>query len=352
MELQEPISCNTIAKILNGEIFGDPNLPIHRLNRIEYAEEGDLTFFADYKYKKYVETTLATCILVPKDFQISSSQAKSTFIFVDDPYKAFFTLLKKFDTYYTKFSTFIHPTAIIGDNTIIAKSAYIGPYVVLGKNCIVGENAKIFAHTTLYDNVRIGSNTIIHSNVVCYYDTKIGDSCIIHSGAVIGSDGFGFVQNPDGSLTKIPQLGNVVIGNNVEIGANTTIDRAVVGSTIIQDGVKLDNLVQIAHNVIIGENSAIVSQVGISGSTKVGKRNRYAGQVGLAGHIEIADDVVLEAKSGVAESIAESGVYFGAPARKKTEAFRIVYATKELPELLRKFNKLLKILNEKFNIEI
>lgn len=351
MELPEPISCKSLAEIVNGTIIGNPNILISRLNRIEFSKEGDLTFFSDKKYQKYLEETSASCILVPTDYE-PRIFLNRTYILVDDPYSAFFSLLKKYDTYYQQYTSFIHPTAIIGKNSSISPTAYIGPYVVIGNNCVIADNVKILAHTILYDNVKIGKDSILHSNVVCYYNTIIGNSCIIHSGAVIGSDGFGFIQNSDGTLTKIPQLGNVIIGDNVEIGANTTIDRAVVGSTIIENGVKLDNLIQIAHNAIVGENSAMASQVGISGSTKIGKRNRFAGQVGVAGHIEIADDVTLEAKSGVAKSITESGFYFGIPARKKNEAFRIVLATQKLPELEKKFNKLIKILKEKFNLEL
>lgn len=352
MELQNPLSCQEIAEILNGKIIGSTTQLINRLNRIEYAQRGDLTFFSDKRYLKYLQQTEATCVLVPKNFEIPQPKENQTFIEVDNPYLAFFKLLLKNDNYYKQFNSFIHPSAIIGSGTIIAKSAYIGPYVVIGKHCRIGEGTIILPNTTLYDNVKIGDNCLIHSNVVCYYNTVIGNNCIIHAGAVIGSDGFGFIENKDGSYTKIPQLGNVVVGNNVEIGANTTIDRAIVGSTIIEDGVKIDNLVQIAHNVHIGENTAMAAQVGISGSTKIGKRNRIAGQVGIAGHIEITDDVTIEAKSGVPKSITESGVYFGAPPRKKMEAFKILMATNELPELIHEFNKLKKILKEKFNIEL
>ncbi len=352
MKLNSPIACEEIAKIVDGKIQGNQTLLVYELNRIEAAKKGDLTFFADKKYEKYLQTTQATCVIVPLNYQNDPSSEWQVFIRVANPYFAFFTLLNHLDTYYQKFVSFIHPSAIIGNNCSIHPTAYIGPYCIIGDNCSVGEGSKLMGNVVLYDNVEIGNNTLIHSNVVCYYNTKIGNECIIHGGAVIGSDGFGFIENKDGSYTKIPQLGNVVIGNSVEIGANTTIDRAVVGSTIIEDGVKIDNLVQIAHNVHIGENSAMAAQVGISGSTKIGKRNRLAGQVGIAGHLEITDDVTIEAKSGVPKSILESGVYFGAPPKKKAEAFRILMASNELPELLRQFSKLKKILKEKFNIEL
>lgn len=352
MELVHPLTCEEIANRFNGKIIGNGSLQVTRLNRIEYATEGDLSFISDKKYLKYLETTNATCILVPKNFNLPKIKENQVYIEVDNPYLVFFQLLVQLDTYYKQFSSFIHPTAVIDPTAQVHETAYIGAKVVIGKNCKIGEHTIILPNTTLYDNVKIGNNCLIHANVVCYYNTIIGDNCIVHSGAVIGSDGFGYIENKDGSFTKIPQLGNVVIGNNVEIGANTTIDRAIVGSTIIEDGVKIDNLVQIAHNVHIGENTAMAAQVGISGSTKIGKRNRLAGQVGIAGHIEIADDVVLEAKSGVAKSITEGGVYFGAPPKKKFEAFKILMATSELPQLLQEFNNLKKILEEKFGIKL
>lgn len=352
MKLNPPIACEKIAKIVEGKIQGNPELLVYELNRIELAKEGDLTFFSDKKYEKYLRETQATCIIVPLNYQNDPASEQQVFIRVTNPYFAFFTLLNYLDTYYQKFVSFIHPSAVVGKNCSIHPTAYIGPYCIIGDNCSIDEGSKLMSNIVLYDNVAIGKNTLIHSNVVCYYNTKIGNNCIIHSGAVIGSDGFGFIENKDGSYTKIPQLGNVVIGNSVEIGANTTIDRAVVGSTIIEDGVKIDNLVQIAHNVYIGENSAMAAQVGISGSSKIGKRNRLAGQVGIAGHLEIVDDVIIEAKSGVPKSILESGVYFGAPPKKKAEAFRILTASNELPEILRQFSKLKKILKEKFDIDL
>ncbi len=352
MELKPPVTCEEIAKIIEGKIQGNSTLLIYELNRIEVAKKGDLTFFSDKKYEKYIQESEATCILVPLDYKNDPAFEHQTFIRVANPYYAFFKLLQHFDTYYQKFVSFIHPSAIIGENCSIHPTAYIGPHCIIGNNCKIAEGTKLMSNVVLYDNVEIGNETLIHSNVVCYYNTRIGNKCIIHSGVVIGSDGFGFIENRDGSYTKIPQLGNVVIGDSVEIGANTTIDRAIVGSTIIENGVKIDNLVQIAHNVFIGENTAMAAQVGISGSSKIGKRNRLAGQVGIAGHLEITDDVTIEAKSGVPKSILESGIYFGAPPKKKAEAFRILMATNELPDLLRQFLKLKKILKEQFNIDL
>ena len=230
---------------------------------------------------------------------------------------------------------------------VIDETAYIGANCVIGNNCKIGKNTVLHSNISIYDNSKIGDNCTIHANVTIYEDTEIGNNCVIHSGVALGSDGFGFLENKDGSYTKIPQLGNVVLENDIEIGANTTIDRALVGSTIIRNGVKLDNQIQIAHNCEIGENSAMAAQVGVSGSVKVGKRNRFGGQSGISGHIEIADDVVLLAKSGVPKSIEKGGLYFGSPIREKMQAFRIEAVIHNLPDLA----KDVKLIKKKLEIE-
>jgi UDP-3-O-[3-hydroxymyristoyl] glucosamine N-acyltransferase len=236
----------------------------------------------------------------------------------------------------------IHPTAVVESTAQISPSATIGANCYIGENSIIKDRAVIYPNSSIQRDVTIGENCIIYSNVSIYYGCTIGRDCIIHSGAVIGSDGFGFQENKDGSYTKIPQIGKVIIGDSVEIGANTTIDRAFVGSTIIEYGVKLDNLIQIAHNDEIGENSAMAAQVGISGSTKIGKRVRLGGQVGISGHIEIGDDVVLLAKSGVPKSMTEKGIYIGAPARDRLTAFKIEAVIHNLPQLSKDVDKIKK----------
>jgi UDP-3-O-[3-hydroxymyristoyl] glucosamine N-acyltransferase len=260
---------------------------------------------------------------------------------VEAPYLSFLKLVHYFEPN-NELSGGIHPTAVIEKSAVISDNVSIGANCYVGENCVIQEGSQIFPNTTIQRNVRIGSNCKIYPNVSIYFNCEIGNNCIIHSGVVIGSDGFGFQEHNDGSFTKIPQIGNVIIGNDVEIGANTSIDRSFVGSTIIGNGVKLDNLIQIAHNDEIGDNTAMAAQVGISGSTKVGKRNRFGGQVGISGHIEIADDVVLLAKSGVASSVTKKGVYIGAPIRDKFTAFKIEAAIHNLPQLVRDIEKIKK----------
>jgi len=239
-----------------------------------------------------------------------------------------------------------HATATIHASAIVDATASIGPGCVISEGCTVGEGVQLFANVVLYPKVKVGAGTMINANVSCASGTQIGERCIIHSGVVIGSDGFGFLENKDGSFEKIPQVGIVVIGDDVEIGANTTIDRAAVGATIIGSGVKLDNLIHIAHGVQVGEHTAMAAQAGISGSTTLGKRNRIAGQVGVVGHIQTTDDVIVEAQSGLSKSVTEPGHYFGSPAKEHRTALRMEAALRRLPELLNEFRELQRIVAE------
>jgi UDP-3-O-[3-hydroxymyristoyl] glucosamine N-acyltransferase len=241
----------------------------------------------------------------------------------------------------------IHPSAVIEQGAFVSAKASIGANCYIGKNVSIDEGVIIKSNCSIQQNVKIGKNTLIHSNVVIYKDCEIGDNCIIHSGVVIGADGFGYIENSDGSYSKIPKIGNVVIGNNVEIGANTTIDRSLIGSTYISDGVKLDNLIQIGHNVEVGENSVMAAQVGVSGSAKIGKRNRFGGQVGIAGHLEIADDVIIMAQSGVAKSVTQKGMYFGSPIKDRITAFKIEAVIPQLPQIYKDINLIKKKLDIK-----
>jgi UDP-3-O-[3-hydroxymyristoyl] glucosamine N-acyltransferase len=333
-------TCKDIAKWLDCLWIGDGEVKITSLNSFRLAGKGDLTFAGEKKYLDSLSECSASAIIVPKDF--NQPEANRSYILSDNPYKSFLELVNLVNNSVEPTKGGVHKSAIIEVDTQIDISSYIGPNVVIQKGCTIGKNNVINANTVICYNTKIGDNNLIHPNVTLYHDTQIGDNCILHGNCVIGSDGFGYTPQDDGSFLKIPQIGNVIIEDNVEIGANTTIDRAFVGSTIIQKGVKIDNLVQIGHNCQIGENSAIVSQVGIAGSTIIGKRTRLAGQVGIAGHIEIVDDVVLYAKSGVHTSIKQKGEYFGIPARPKEEAFRIVFALSKLPEMLKKINKIIK----------
>lgn len=329
-----------IAELISGEIAGDALAVVSRVQRIEFAVQGDISFLSNRKYSKFLTETKATCLIVPKDFVIPSETNVSSFILVDNPYSTFVQLLREFvpEKKFTK--GFIHPSAVIDPSTIISPTAYIGAGCVIGANCSIGDTSVLTANITLYDSVTLGDNCTVHAGVVCYHDTEIGNNVVVHAGTVIGSDGFGYDERADGAFTKVPQVGNVVIGNDVEIGANCTIDRAMVGSTIIGNGVKIDNLVHVAHNVIIGDNTAIAAQTGISGSAKLGARNRIAGQVGVVGHLETTDDVIVHAQSGVAKSITSSGHYFGSPAKNHGEELKILAALRQLPDLVRQVNEL------------
>ncbi len=305
------ITIKEIASLINGKISGDDSLEISNLAKIEDAKTGELTFLYLSAYEKYFSSTKASAIIVKPDFQ--KSRQDITYIETPSPEKAFFSIVKKYFT--PEFpltgidsTASIHPTAVIGENTAIGKN------VVISAGCKVGANTKIFHNTTFMENVDIGNSTLIHSNVSVRENCEIGNNVIIHSGSVIGSDGFGYIQNENGSYEKVPQIGNVIIEDDVEIGSNVSIDRAAIGSTIIKRGCKIDNLVQIAHNVSVGEDTVISAQTGVSGSTKVGKSCILAGQAGLVGHIELGDNVIITAQAGVSKSIPKPGYYSGSPA--------------------------------------
>jgi UDP-3-O-[3-hydroxymyristoyl] glucosamine N-acyltransferase len=329
-----------IEIIGESEIIGSTDTSIIGLNRIEHATANEITFLEDIRYEKYLESSHAGFVLVKSGTNFLPKE-NQVFIRVSNPYLSFLKLVHIFAPDLTSISG-IHPTAVVESTAQISPSATIGANCYIGENSIIKDRAVIYPNSSIQRDVTIGENCIIYSNVSIYYGCTIGRDCIIHSGAVIGSDGFGFQENKDGSYTKIPQIGKVIIGDSVEIGANTTIDRAFVGSTIIEYGVKLDNLIQIAHNDEIGENSAMAAQVGISGSTKIGKRVRLGGQVGISGHIEIGDDVVLLAKSGVPKSMTEKGIYIGAPARDRLTAFKIEAVIHNLPQLSKDVDKIKK----------
>jgi UDP-3-O-[3-hydroxymyristoyl] glucosamine N-acyltransferase len=332
-----------IAALVDGAAVGDAAISIYGVNRLEYAMPGEISFLSNPKYKKFLAQSQAGCIIIPHDFALGDEYSSRTFIRHENPYAAFVQLLRVFVPEKRYQEGFIHPSAVIGESSVIAPSAYIGAGCVIGEGCVIAGNAVLVGNVTLYDAVSVGENSILHANVVCYQETVIGCRAIIHAGAVIGSDGFGFHEVGDGRFEKIPQVGNVIIGDDCEIGANSTIDCAFVGSTIIERGVKIDNLVHIAHNVVVGEHTAIAAQAGISGSAKLGARNRIAGQVGVVGHLETAPDVIVHAQSGVAKSIQTGGHYFGSPAKPHGEELKILAALKHLPELVRQVTELKKL---------
>lgn len=305
------ISIKEIASLINGNVSGDIIIEISNVAKIEEAKQGDLTFLYLPAYDKFFPATQASAIIVKTGF--SKSRNDITYIEVDSPEKAFFTILKKFFT--PEFplngidpSAFIHPTAKLAENVAVGKN------VVISYGCIIGADTKVFHNTVVSDNVSIGSGCLIHSNVSVRENCILGNRVIIHSGTVVGSDGFGYSPNEKGEYEKIPQIGNVIIEDDVELGSNVSIDRAALGSTIIKRGCKIDNLVQIAHNVILGEDTVVSAQTGVSGSTKIGRHCILAGQAGLVGHIELGDNVIITAQSGVSKSIPKPGYYSGSPA--------------------------------------
>lgn len=341
------ITALELSQLLNGTLEGNPEVVVSKPAKIEEGMPGDVCFLSNEKYIRYAYTTSASVLIIDDTLELEST-IKPTIIRVKNAYSSFSQILEAYQKGIQKSAgagidqqAFIHPTASIGSNT------YIGPFSYIGKNVVVGSDAFISPGVYLGEGVSVGSNTLLQPGVQVLYGCQIGDRCIINAGTVIGSEGFGFAPQADGTFKKVPQTGNVVIGHDVEIGANTTIDRATMGSTMIRNGVKLDNLIQIAHNVDIGENTVIAAQTGISGSTKIGKNCMIGGQVGIVGHIEIADGTRINAQSGVAKSIKQEGIAVtGSPAFDYSEAMRAQVVYKRLPELYQRINALEKKLKD------
>jgi len=341
------IALKEIAKLVNGKIVGDSDITISSLAKIDEAKNSELTFLYLPAYEKFFANTKASAILVKPEF--NKSRNDITYIEVEEPDKAFSALIMHFfsPSFYLKG---IDKTASIDSSAELGTNVALGKNVVLSAGCKIGSNVKIFHNTVLLENVEIGSDALIFQNVSIREDCKLGNRVIVHPGTVIGSDGFGYKQDEKGVYQKIPQIGNVIIEDDVEIGANVTIDRAAIGSTIIKKGVKIDNLVQIAHNVVVDENSVMSAQVGISGSTKIGKNCILAGQVGIVGHIEIADGTILTAQSGVSKSIRKPGYYFGSPVKELKTAKLIEAHSRNLPDYYKRITQLeeeVKMLKEK-----
>ncbi len=326
-----------IAQMLDAEVIGDRTLEISGASSIEDAKKGDITFASNGKYLKSASKSLASAIIVSNEAKIKVRKGKAI-IRTPNPRLAFTRLLELFAPE-TKIPIGIHPTAIIGQGTVVGENVSIGPYVVIGENARIGERVVIFGHVYIGDEVEIGERTIIHPRVTLCQQVKIGKRVIINSGTVIGSEGFGYIEIEKGHL-KIPQNGTVVIGDEVEIGANVTIDRATTGTTSIGRGTKIDNLVMIAHNVTIGENCIIIAQVGISGSTKIEDSVTLAGQAGVAGHLTIGANTVVAARSGVTKSIGPDQFVSGYPARPHREEKRIKAIVSKLPTLLKRIKEL------------
>ncbi len=326
-----------IAEFLKGEVIGDKSVIVSSISKIEEGIPGTLSFLANPKYTKYIYETDASVVLVNKSFT-PEKEIKPVLIKVDDAYKAFASLLELYQQYKNN-KTGISKNAIIEDSVEKGEDVFVGAGVYIGNNSRIGDKCKIYPNVYIGDNVFIEENTVIFSNVSIYSDCKIGKNCTIHAGTVIGSDGFGFAPQTNEAFKKVPQIGNVIIEDNVEIGSNTTIDRATIGSTVIRKGVKLDNLVQVAHNVEIGENTVIAAQTGISGSTKIGKNCMIGGQVGFAGHLVIADYVKIGAQSGVHKNLPKGAVVQGSPVTGYREWYRISAVLSKLPDFYRKAQK-------------
>lgn len=330
-----------IAEWIGAVVDGDSSLEITGLAKIEEAQSGHLSFIANPKYVKHIETTSASAVLVDMDFPKSDR----TLLRIKNPYFAFLQLAQRFYQQAPQMEKGVHSSAVVGENTTIGDGAAIGPHAAIGKNCRIGDNTVIFPGVFVGDNCDIGDNCLIYSNVSIREQCKIGTNCIIHPGAVIGSDGFGFAFE-DGKFHKLPQMGIVVVEDDVEIGANTTIDRATMGETRIYQGAKLDNLIQIAHNVEIGRHTAVAAQAGISGSTKIGNYVMIGGQAGLVGHITIGDKGKIGAQAGVTKSIDEDQFVTGYPARPFRTEMRELASLSKLPDLLRQFKQLQKRVQE------
>lgn len=305
-------TASQIAELLGGEVEGNPEVELDRLSKIEEGEPGSLSFLSNPKYTPYVYDTRASAIIVNKTFT-PEKDVDATLIKVDDSYKAFSELLRQYDRA-KHAKTGIAKSADVADSVQMGTDVFIGAYTVIGENVKIGNGVKIYPHCVIGDNVSIGGDCVILSNVQIHTGCTIGAKGSIASGCVIGADGFGFSPNEDGSYTKVPQTGNVIIGDHVDIGALTTIDRATLGSTKIHDGVKLDNQIQVAHNVEIGRDTVIASQTGIAGSTKIGRNCRIGGQVGIAGHLTIGDRVQIQAQSGIGRNIKDDERIQGTPA--------------------------------------
>lgn len=336
-----------IAGVLAGEVFGNPKAEVFMLSKIEEGSEGSISFLSNPKYLPYIYSTKATITIVNNTF-IPEGEVKTTLIKVEDAYLSFTKLLEFYDQAKKGTKIGIEQPSIIAETVKYGADLYVGSFSYIGDNVILGDNVKIYPNCFIGENVVIGNNVTIFAGAKVHSDTIIGNNCAIYSGAVIGADGFGFAPNPDGTFTKIPQIGNVIIEDNVDIGANTTIDKATMGSTIIRKGVKLDNQIQIGHNVEIGENTVIAAQSGVAGSTKIGSNGMIGGQVGIVGHLTIGNNVRIQAQSGVARNVKDDEVLQGTPSFAYNDFGKSYVHFKNLPKIVNELEALKKqILNQK-----
>ncbi|UKM63978.1 UDP-3-O-(3-hydroxymyristoyl)glucosamine N-acyltransferase [Flavobacteriaceae bacterium GSB9] len=327
-----------IAGILEGDVVGNPEVEVSKIAKIEEGFEGSLTFLANPKYTPHIYKTKASITIVNKTFSPEDSLT-TTLIKVDDAYLAFSKILEYYNA--VKLNKFgIEEPSFISKSSKYGDNVYIGAFSYIGENVVIGNNVKIFPNSFVGDNVVLNDNTIVFSGAKIYSETVIGKNCIINAGVVIGADGFGYAPNEDGSYSKVPQTGNVIIEDFVDVGAATTIDRATFGSTIIRTGVKLDNQIQIGHNVEIGKNTVIAAQTGIAGSTKIGKNCQIGGQVGIVGHITIGDNVRVQAQSGIGRNVKDNEILQGSPAIKLSDYNKSYVHFKNLPNIVKNINEL------------
>ena len=332
-----------IAGILDGEVLGNPEVEVSRLSKIEEGTAGSLTFLANPKYNPYIYSTQASITIVNKTFEAEKA-ITTTLIKVDDAYQSFSKLLE----YYNQVKlnkTGIEQPSYISESAVLGSQVYVGAFAYVGNNVIIGDNVKIFPNAYIGDNVTIGEHTIIFAGAKVYSESILGKYCVINSGVIIGADGFGFVPDDKGEYSKIPQIGNVVLEDFIDVGAATTIDRATMGSTIIRSGVKLDNQIQIAHNVEIGKNTVIAAQTGIAGSAKIGENCLIGGQVGIAGHITIGNNVRVQAQSGIGRHVKDNEILQGSPSFKFGDWNKSYVHFKNLPKIVKSINDLEKKVN-------
>lgn len=335
-----------IALLINGKVEGDPQTTVGSFGKIEEAQPGQLAFLANPKYEDFLYSTGASVIIVNASQELKQS-VNAALIRVEDAYTAFATLLAKYQEMVTQQMTGIQEPSYISKSAKLGDNIFLGAFSYIGEHVKLGNNVKIFPNVFIGDQVTIGDNTIIHPGAKIYHDCVIGKNVTIHAGTVVGSDGFGFAPQADGSFKKVPQIGNVVVEDYVEIGANATIDRATMGSTVVKSGAKLDNLIQIAHNVEVGNNTVIAAQAGVSGSTKLGNNVMIGGQAGIVGHLTIADGVRINAQSGVSKSIKTPNVAVtGSPAFDYTSALRSQAVSRNLPELEKRIKELEKLVQQ------
>ena len=332
-------SAEQIAGILNGEILGNPEVKVTALSKIEEGTEGTLSFLSNPKYEEYIYSTGASICIVNKTFVPSKELPKTlTLVQVDDAYACFAKLLDFYNQMRLKQAKIEQPS-FVADSAKTGEGLYLGAFAYISDGAILGENVKIYPNVYIGDNVTIGDNSIVYPGANIYADCKIGKNCIIHSGVIIGADGFGFAPDANGEYQKIPQIGNVILEDFVEVGSNSTIDRATLGSTIIRRGVKIDNLCQIAHNVEIGKNTAMAAQVGIAGSAKIGERVMIGGQAGIAGHLHIADETKIVAQSGIPNTIKRADTLMGSPAIPLDDFKKSYVGFRKLPFILNKIQE-------------